>query len=218
MTKVIGYIRVSTEQQAEQGVSLDEQRNKLIQYASLYDLELVRIEVDTLSGKTIERVGLQNALQAIGSGEAEGLLVAKLDRLTRSVRDLGEMIDQYFQTAALLSVSEQIDTRSAGGRLVLNVLASVSQWEREVIGERTSAALRHKVALGEHVGRPRYGFKVINNELVHDDAEQHVLSLVKRYRRKGLTLQAIAKELTVQGFKTRKGTEFNHTQVNRMAA
>jgi len=218
MTKVIGYIRVSTEQQAEQGVSLDEQRNKLIQYASLYDLELVRIELDTLSGKTIERVGLQNALQAIGSGEAEGLLVAKLDRLTRSVRDLGEMIDQYFQTAALLSVSEQIDTRSAGGRLVLNVLASVSQWEREVIGERTSAALRHKVALGEHVGRPRYGFKVINNELVHDDAEQHVLSLVKRYRRKGLTLQAIAKELTVQGFKTRKGTEFNHTQVNRMAA
>jgi site-specific DNA recombinase len=218
MTKVIGYIRVSTEQQAEQGVSLDEQRNKLIQYASLYDLELVRIEVDTLSGKTIERVGLQNALQAIGSGEAEGLLVAKLDRLTRSVRDLGEMIDQYFQTAALLSVSEQIDTRSAGGRLVLNVLASVSQWEREVIGERTSAALRHKVALGEHVGRPRYGFKVINNELVHDDAEQQVLDLVRRYRRKGLTLQAIAKELTVQGFKTRKGTEFNHTQVNRMAA
>ena len=218
MTSVIGYIRVSTEQQAESGCSLEAQRNKLIQYANLYDLELLRIEVDTVSGKTIEREGLQNALNSISTGEAEGLVVAKLDRLTRSVRDLGDLIDQYFQNAALLSVSEQIDTRSAGGRLVLNVLASVSQWEREVIGERTSTALRHKIAVGEHVGRPKYGFKVVNSELIQDETEQQVLSIVRRYRRKGLTLKAIAKELTTQGFRTRKGTEFNHNQVNRIAA
>ena len=68
----------------------------------------------------------------------------KLDRLTRSVRDLADLVDGYFsKRAALLSVSEQIDTRSAAGRLVLNVLSSVGQWEREAIGERTSIAMQH---------------------------------------------------------------------------
>lgn len=76
------------------------------------------------------------------AGKAEAILVVKLARLTRSVKDLGDLVERYFASGkwALLSVSEQIDTRSAAGRLVLNVLASVAQWEREATGERTSAA------------------------------------------------------------------------------
>jgi hypothetical protein len=86
--------------------------------------------------------------------EAEALLIAKLDRLTRSVVDLGSLVERYFAPgkAALLSVSEQIDTRSAAGRLVLDVLAS--QWEREAIGERTATAMQHKAAQGEYTGGP----------------------------------------------------------------
>jgi DNA invertase Pin-like site-specific DNA recombinase len=81
-------------------------------------------------------------------------LVVKLQRLTRSVRDLGHLVEKYFAPgkAALLSVSEQIDTRSAGGRPVLNVLASVGQWEREAIGERTATAMQHKAAQSEYTG------------------------------------------------------------------
>jgi DNA invertase Pin-like site-specific DNA recombinase len=77
--------------------------------------------------------------------------------------DLGKLVERYFGTGkwALLSVSEQIDTRSAAGRLVLNVLASVSQWEREAIGERTSAALKHKAAQGEYIGGDvPYGYRL----------------------------------------------------------
>ena len=87
-------------------------------------------------------------------GEAEALLVLKLDRLTRSLVDLGSLVDRYFAAgkSALLSVGEQIDTLSAAGRLVLNVLASVSQWEREAIGERTAVAMQHKVSQGEYTG------------------------------------------------------------------
>jgi site-specific DNA recombinase len=82
--------------------------------------------------------------------EAEGLAVCKLDRLTRSVRDLGGLIEIYFSNGiALLSVGEQIDTTTAAGRFMLNVLGSVAQWERETIGERTATALRHKRAKGE---------------------------------------------------------------------
>ena len=88
-------------------------------------------------------------------GDVEAVVVAKLDRLTRSVRDLGQLLDEHFGPkggAALLSVSEQIDGRSAGGRMVLNLLATVSQWEREVIGERTKVALAHLKRQGRRTG------------------------------------------------------------------
>src|SRR5258708_27473430 len=85
--------------------------------------------------------GPQRALGMLKRSEAEALLIARLDRLTRSVLDLGSLVERYFAQgkAALFSVGKQIDTRSAAGRLVLNVLASVSQWERQAIGERTSS-------------------------------------------------------------------------------
>ena len=97
-------------------------------YAELYDLDLVEIIVDPgESAKTLDRPGLTRARQALRRGHAQALLVVKLDRLTRSVRDLGHLLEHDFgpDGAALLSVSENIDTRSAAGRLVLNVLASV---------------------------------------------------------------------------------------------
>src|SRR4051812_40067194 len=138
-TRVIAYLRVSTASQADEGVSLDAQRSKLEAYARAVDLTIVEVVVDAgVSAKTLDRAGLKRALALLDTGAASGLLVAKLDRLTRSVRDLGDLVDRYFSHRfALLSVADAIDTRSAGGRLVLNVLASVSQWEREAIAERT---------------------------------------------------------------------------------
>jgi DNA invertase Pin-like site-specific DNA recombinase len=154
-TRTIAYLRVSTDKQADRGVSLDAQRAKLKTYAELYELDLVEVIVDAgQSAKSLDRPGLQRALAMLKAGEAEALLVVKLDRLTRSVVDLGTMVERYFAPgkAALLSVGEQIDTRSAAGRLVLNVLASVSQWEREAIGERTATAMQHKAKQGEYTG------------------------------------------------------------------
>jgi site-specific DNA recombinase len=123
--------------------------------AQLYDLELLETIVDAgESAKSLDRLGLQRALAMLKEGQAEALLVVKLDRLTRSVVDLGTLVERYFAPgkAALLSVGEQIDTRSAAGRLVLNVLASVSQWEREAFGERTATAMQHKASQGEYTG------------------------------------------------------------------
>src|SRR4051812_40128129 len=162
-TRTVAYLRVSTDKQADRGISLDAQRAKAEAYAQLYDLELVQVIVDAgHSAKTLDRPGLQKALGMLREGRAEAILVAKLDRLTRSVVHLGELVETYFSEgkAALLSVGEQIDTRSAAGRLVLNILASVSQWEREAIGERTATALQHKAARGEYTGgQPPYGFR-----------------------------------------------------------
>lgn len=197
-TRVVGYVRVSTASQAELGVSLMAQEENLRVYAALYGLELVALTRDEgASAKSLDRPGLQQALGMLRKREAEGLLVAKLDRLTRSVRDLGELVEEHFCKAALLSVAEQIDTRSSAGRLVLNVLGSVSQWEREAIGERTSTALRHKQARGEYLGGSRpYGYRVEASRLVPVPAEQAAIRRARELRSQfNLSLRAISRRL-----------------------
>ena len=224
MTRTVVYCRVSLDKQAEKGVSLDAQQAKARAYARLYDLDIVEVVIDAgVSAKTIARPGLERALGLLKSGKAEALLVVKLDRLTRSVADLGKLVERYFAPgkAALLSVGEQIDTRSAGGRLVLNVLASVSQWEREAIGERTSAALQHKASRGEYTGGTvPYGYRLAadGERLEPHPGEQALLAHARRLRRKGLSLRAVARELVAKGFRTRTGRPFAAVQVQRMLA
>lgn len=219
-TKTLAYVRVSTEKQADKGVSLEAQQVKLALYAQLHELELVETIVDAgVSAKTLERPGLQRALEMLKAGQADALLVVKLDRLTRSVRDLGELVEEYFgpNGAALLSVGDNVDTRSAAGRLVLNVLASVSQWEREAIGERTSAAMQHKAAQGEYTGgEAPFGFKVVGDRVVPEPAEQVVVDAAKALRGAGLSLRKVAAQLAARGFRSRAGTPFEAAQVQRM--
>jgi site-specific DNA recombinase len=223
-TRTIAYLRVSTDKQADKGVSLDAQRAKVAAYAALYDLVLVEtIEDAGYSAKTLDRPGLARALDMLRRGEADALLVVKLDRLTRSVRDLGELVERHFAPgrAALLSVGEQIDTRSAAGRLVLNVLASVSQWEREAIGERTATAMQHKIALGEFTGgEPPYGFKVAGDgvQLERDEGEQEVIAAAKELRAASLSLRAVSAALAARGLLSRTDRPFRAEQVARMVA
>ena len=220
-TKAVGYIRVSTDKQADHGCSLDAQKAKLEAYAALYELTLVDIIVDAgVSAKTLQRPGLQQALEMLRKGEADALLVAKLDRLTRSVKDLGTLVERYFSSdkITLLSVADSIDTRTAAGRLVLNVLGSVAQWERETISERTTEALAHKKALGERIGEVPYGFALAEGgkTLVADAAEQALLAAIREARQRGLSQRAIVAELASKGFTTRKGTALSLMQVQRI--
>ena len=116
MSTVIGYVRVSTTEQAERGISLDAQRAKIEAYCSLHDLVLVGIEVDAgLSGSTLNRPGLTRALEALRKGTAQGLVVLKMDRLSRSVVDLATLVERYFARGkrALHSVTESVDTSTA---------------------------------------------------------------------------------------------------------
>jgi DNA invertase Pin-like site-specific DNA recombinase len=221
-TRTVAYLRVSTDKQADRGISLDAQRAKVKAYAELYDLDLVDVIVDAgASAKTLDRPGLQRALGMLRRHEADALLVVKLDRLTRSVKHLGELVETTFAPgkAALLSVSEQIDTRSAAGRLVLNVLASVSQWEREAIGERTAAAMQHKAACGEFTGgEAPYGWSVVDGRLEAVEAERRVIAEARRLRAAGLSLRSVARELDAAGLRSRTGRAFAASQVQRMVA
>lgn len=169
--RVVGYLRVSTEQQAQEGVSLDAQRTRIKAYCISQAVTLVDVIMDDgYSAKSLDRPGLRSALRMLSDGKADAIVVVKLDRLTRSVKDLGSLCDTYFREGRpyyLLSVSDAIDTRSAGGLLVLNVLMSVAQWEREAIGERTHEALAELKRRGVHLGGAPYGWRYSTDVDVH---------------------------------------------------
>jgi site-specific DNA recombinase len=203
--KVIGYTRVSTEEQACTGVSLAAQEAKLRQYADLYDLDLLGVIADAgLSAKSLARPGLQRALDALESGAAEGILIAKLDRLCRSVGDWGTLIDRYFgKKFALLSVADQIDTRSASGRMGLNILMSVAQWEREIIGERTSAALQFKKSQGVKLGAPSL-------------QDRSAIARMLELRAAGSTYASIASCLASEAYQTLRGGKWDGATVRKV--
>ncbi len=223
-TRTVAYLRVSTDKQADHGVSLEAQEAKVRAYAELYDLDLVSIEIDAgESAKSLKRPALTRALAMLKSGQATALLVVKLDRLTRSVRDLCDLVDGFFRDGkrALMSVGEQVDTRSAAGRMMLNMLTVIGQWEREAIGERTAAVMQHKAAAGEYTGgRAPFGFSLAPDgvSLVRVDGEHEAMSVARDLRASGMSLRAVSKELARKGMRARNGRPFAAVQVARMLA
>ncbi|MFN0150837.1 MAG: recombinase family protein [bacterium] len=217
--KVFGYVRVSSEEQASRGHSLDAQEEKVRLYCRLHDLELVEMIRDAgVSAKSLKRPGMARALEGLRAGEAAGLVVVKLDRLSRSVRDWAHLIETYFSERAgfgLLSVEDSIDTRTAGGRLVLHVLAAVSQWEREAIGERTRSVLRHKAAKGEPVSRAPRGLRIAGKGLATDLTSDGLRIVVRarELRADGFTFQEIAEALAAEGFRPERGRQFYPSSV-----
>lgn len=217
-TRAIGYLRVSTAKQADHGVSLEAQEERIRLYAQMHGLELVRIETDAgESASSLDRPGLQRALAALETFEANAIIVVKLDRITRSVRDFAHLVDTYFKDGdcALMSVNESIDTRSASGRLVLNVLMTISEWERESAIERTTAVMQHLKATGKFTGGwPPYGWMVGDDgELVVNEVEQDVVRRACRLHADGHSLRTIA---TYVGPNNRTGKPFDHKQIQRM--
>ena len=133
--RAIGYIRVSTDKQADKGLSLDAQSEKIRAMAVVHGTELADVIVDAgESAKNLDRPGMERILDLVRGGEVDTVIVAKLDRLTRSVRDLADLLEVFQRKGvSLVSVAESLDTGSAAGRLVLNIMVTVSQWEREAI-------------------------------------------------------------------------------------
>jgi site-specific DNA recombinase len=195
--RTIGYVRVSTERQADHGVSLDAQEAKIRAMAIVQGAELTEVIVDGgESAKSLNRPDLQRLLAAVQGGDTQAVIVAKLDRLTRSVKDLCGLPELFEKRkVALISVAESLDTGSAAGRLVITIMGAVSQWEREAIGERTGDAPRHKRAQGQRVGNVEFGFRLAGDgrHLEPDPIEQSALAEIRALRAQDHTLRSIAR-------------------------
>lgn len=220
--KATGYIRVSTEEQSREGISLEMQTSKIQTYCDLNDMDLTGIVEDAgISGKTIKaRPGIQQILQMVKDKTTASVVVYKLDRLARNTIETLEMAQAMDKAGvALHSISEKLDTHSAMGRFFLTMLAALAQMEREVIAERTKDALAKKKEKNERVSfRPAWGYALLDDAktIVRDAAEEQMIYRARELKDEGNSLRKIARTLENEGYRNKEGTFFHHQSIARM--
>ena len=190
---VVGYVRVSTDEQAVSGLGLAAQRAAIEAECARRGWSLVAIHEDILSGKNLDRPGMAAALAAVESDAASTIVVAKLDRLSRSLGDFASLMARA-QAGRwnLVALDLGIDLATAAGEFMANVMASAAQWERRIIGQRTRDALAVKRAQGVRLGRPQK----VPAELV---------SRIRAAHQAGEGWSAIARQLNAQSVPTVHG-------------
>jgi DNA invertase Pin-like site-specific DNA recombinase len=188
----LAYIRVSTIEQAQHGASMDAQRSTLTVEAERrgWDVEVV---ADEGSGKNLNRPGLTAALARLDAGEADYLLSVRLDRVSRSVADFAGLLDRSTRKGwGMVLLDPNVDTSAASGRLTANIMASVAQFERELIGIRTREGMAQRKLEGVKMGRPRM-------------LAGNVVDEIRESRQEGTSLLAIARSLNERNIPTAHG-------------
>jgi len=218
MQKAVGYCRVSTEGQAVDGVSLDAQRAKIQAWCAANDFELIGVYVDAgISGKRADnRPELQNALNTVTRVKG-ALVVYSLSRLARSTKDTISISDRLEKAGSdLVSLSEKLDTTSAAGKMVFRLFAVLSEFERDLVSERTKAALAHMRQQGKAMGQLPFGHDLAadGETLVKNPAELKAVVLIRKLKEQGLSLRAIARQLETEQIPTKSGNaSWTHTAV-----
>lgn len=194
VTIAVGYIRVSTDQQGERGYGLDAQTALIEEEAKRRGWTLERIYVDVASGKsTKRRPEYAQAVRALSEGRANVLVVAKLDRLSRSLLDFAGLMAQSSREGwSIDALDIGIDTSTINGELIANIIMALAQWERRIIGQRTALALHQVKARGVRLGRPT---------TVTRDA----VAIIAAMRGAGSSLRAVAAALNDAGVPTAQG-------------
>lgn len=207
MGNAIIYARVSTDEQAASGLGVGAQVEKCRGFCSYRDHAVAEvIEENGVSGSKhpADRPGLSRALARLAAGDADLLVAAKLDRLGRDVRDLLDLValaDRQGWGLAVLDLD--LDTTTAAGKLVLTVFAAVAEWERNVIAERTRAALAEKKRRGARLGRP-----------VEQSAEAQ--ARVRELRDAGESLASTARTMNAEGIATARGGRWHASTVRSL--
>jgi site-specific DNA recombinase len=206
----VGYVRVSTDEQAVDGVSLDAQTARIIAHAEAVGRPLESVVRDAgMSASRIDsRPNLEAILADVRAGKVSAVVVLKLDRLTRSVRDLIGLVELFAKhDCALISASESIDTGNAAGRMIVNMFGVVAQWEREAIAERTADALTHKRRQRNVYGRTPFGYRREGDGLIEEPRQQAALGeiIAAWDNGRGASLRTIAAQLEAQGIATSRG-------------
>lgn len=191
--KVFGYLRVSTSEQADSGAGLEAQRQTIAAEAARRGWSVDWITDAGYSAKSLNRPGIAQALELLRTGEAEALVVAKLDRLSRSMLDFAAVMERSrLQGWAVVALDVNVDTTTPSGELIAGVMAQFAHYERRLIGQRTKDALAVKRSQGVRLGRP---------PVLTDSTRSKIAAL----RASGLTFQGIADRLNTWGTPTAQG-------------
>jgi DNA invertase Pin-like site-specific DNA recombinase len=203
--RAIGYLRVSTEEQGQSGLGIAAQRTTVHAEVDRRGWDLLWVYEDVASGKSMRRrTELGMALQRLEKGKADVLVVAKLDRLSRSVSDFAAILAKSQVEGWALDVCDLgVDTTTPSGKMVAQIMMVLAEWEREMIGDRTKNALAAARARGQKLGRPQG----ISDETVR---------LIRVMRGSGLSWGKIAAALEREGVKTGQGGQWHATTVRKL--
>lgn len=214
--KVAGYIRVSTEEQSKEGYSLDAQREKLINYCKSQEgWELVEIYPEEgRSAKDLNRPELQRMLEDAINRKYDVILVYRLDRLTRSVIDLYDLLQQFEQhSIKFKSATEVYDTTTAMGKLFITIVAALAQWERENLSERVRFGMEELVRKGNwHGGPVPFGYKWEDKQMTIVPEESKILRKMRDTYMSGEGLGSTSKALNALGL-LRRGKKWSAQSV-----
>lgn len=217
MKKACVYTRVSTQEQAAEGYSIEEQERLCKAGLESKGWEYVGTYSDPgISGRTMNRPGLQQMIEDIKAGKIEAVVIYKLDRLSRKQRDTMTIIEDIFlkNEVALVSLNETLDTTTPWGRAMIGILSSFNQMESENIQARTEMGRKAKVTEGGYAGgKPPIGYRAQDGNLVIVPEEAEIVRLVFDLRKQGGTLVGIADELNRRGYRTKKGGLFLHSAI-----
>lgn len=215
----VGYVRVSSDIQID-NTSIEMQIEKVKDYCKLYNIELKKVFIDEgQSGSNTDRKGYNDMIEYISNQDnsINALIVYKADRLHRKLKNLLEMIEQFeaFETA-FISITENFDTSTSQGMLFLQMIGSFSEFERNLINERTKGG-RVKKASSEKFagGRVPYGYKLVNGDTLEVEFEEaRYIKEIFEMRKDGMSLSRIAKEINRVGSKTKNGTEWSKQAID----
>jgi DNA invertase Pin-like site-specific DNA recombinase len=212
MEKAVCYIRVSTEEQARGGVSLEAQEERLISYCKMAGLEVVEVirEEGVSAGKPLAvRPGGERLLQLVASKKVRHVVALKLDRLFRDAEDALRQTRAWDKAGVALHLvdmgGQTLNTATAMGRFFLNMMAAFAELERNLIAERTATALVHKKAHRQAYSPTPYGFDRVGKELSENPQEQEIIAQIFTWRQNGWSLRKIAAELNRRGVPTKQG-------------
>lgn len=203
--RVLGYLRVSTEEQGDSRAGLESQEAAIRAEVERRGWDLIDLRADVASGKSMRRRDeLGRTLRDLRDGNADGLVVAKLDRLSRSVLDFASIMEAAAAEGWSINVLDLgIDTTTPNGELVANIMISMAQWERRIIGERTRTALAAVKARGTHVGRK-------------SNVEPETMRLIRVLRGEGKSYAGIATALEREGVATAQGGKWHAATVRKL--
>ncbi|MGY3714915.1 recombinase family protein [Sutcliffiella cohnii] len=217
--KAVLYARVSTEEQATEGYSINAQKELLYEYANKNNIEIIEEYIDEgKSGKSIEgRPEMKRLLRDAKEENFNAVIIYKLDRISRKTKDALEIAEKLdFHNVQLISYSENIDTTTPGGKMFFTILSSVAEMERSTIIDRAKMGMVQRAKEGYYNGGRVLGYNSVNKELVINEEEAHVIRLIFDYAEQDLGYKAIVSRINTMGYKTKRGFDFSINTIKQI--
>ena len=199
------YVRVSTQDQAQHGFSLDAQQEALENYAKALGYALFKVYRDEgKSAKDMKRPEMQQMLQDAEAKKFSAIFIYKLDRFSRSLKDLILTIDKLKELGIdFVSLQDKIETTSASGKLMFHVISAFAEFERNIIGDRTKFGMQRKAKEGGCITKAPKGYKILNKELLPNDQAEDIQKIFEDFLSSNISLTQLAKKygMTTTGMK-----------------